>query len=267
MKRSLALLWMIPALLGQGQGGDASADPGPVGGPGFEPWDERVRLEPGTVLGPLGFSALHVQGLVATESHFFFTSVNPLTKQGWISKVRRPSLQLELQRELTFGTDFHPGGMDLKELLWVPVAAYSPKSHARIVTVNPEDLSVQVRFEVEDHIGAVARDGGRVIGATWDAEEFYVWDLEGKLLETRKNPTGVAYQDCKAISGHLMCCGGDVVDWIDLETWQLKRRFPVGRSMQGHSLSREGVSLLGDRLFLMPDDGLGCRFYEFRLVQ
>lgn len=226
------------------------------------------RLESVGVSDPVAFNAFHIQGLVATPDAFIFTSVESLARRGWIFKADRQSLQCVQRRALAQGNDFHPGGMDFDgQFLWVPLAAYTRKSHARILSLDPATLEGETRWEVEDHIGALSRVENLLIGASWDAEDFYFWDLTGRLLETRKNPTGVAYQDCKGASGFLVCCGGDAVDWIEVSSWRLAKRFPVGKSLAGHSLCREGISLLKDRVFLMPDDGIQCRFYELKLSE
>jgi len=103
-----------------------------------------------------------------------------------------------------------------------------------------------------------------LIGANWDAETFYFWTLEGDLKDKRKSPTGVAYQDCKGVGDYLACLGGGYLDWIDVDRWKLVKRFAVEKSLKGSSLSREGLGLLADRVFFLPDDGPDARVYEYR---
>jgi len=84
----------------------------------------------------------------------------------------------------------HPGGMQSDgQRLWIPLA--ESRRHGRsLIRVFP--LAVlskgrpplpELEFLVEDHIGAVAVSAARkvVIGASWDTERVYVWDLGGRL--------------------------------------------------------------------------------------
>ncbi len=213
----------------------------------------------------LGFNAFHVQGLLVTDAHIFFTSVNVLKSEAWIFQLDARTLKPLGKRELSIGRDIHPGGIDADaRCIWVPVAAYRKHSHTHILTVDPQTLDVTRRFEVPDHIGAVARHEDMLIGANWGAEEFYFWTLDGRLKAKKKSPTGVAYQDCKGIGSCLACLGGGYLDWIDVKAWKLVKRFRVGRSLRGSSLSREGLGFLGESVFFLPDDGRHARIYEYR---
>ncbi|MBN2309024.1 MAG: hypothetical protein JXR94_08645 [Candidatus Hydrogenedentes bacterium] len=213
----------------------------------------------------LGFDACHVQGLAVTADHFFFTSVNRSKREGWLFKIARESMDVVAKRNVAIDEDFHPGGIDFDgRLLWVPVAVYSKKSHAYIVSVAPDTLECVTRFEVDDHIGAIACAGERLIGANWDAEAFYIWTRDGRLLERRKSPTGIAYQDCKAHGAYLVCGGGGCLDWIDVADWRLVKRFPLGTSREGSPLSREGAALFDGEVYFLPDDGPSARIYQCR---
>lgn len=223
-------------------------------------------LEYRAVSPAVGFNAFHVQGLLVGKDHVFFTSVNRFKGQAWIFKLDRKTTKLVAKRNLTVGRDIHPGGIDFDgRSIWVPVAAYFKRSHTHIMTVDPATMEAKPRFQVDDHIGAVARHGDLLIGANWDALDFYFWTLDGKLTDKRKSPTGVAYQDCKAVNGHLACLGGGYLDWIDVATWKLVKRIPVGRSQTGSPLSREGLAIEGTSVFFLPDDGPKAVIYEYRL--
>ncbi|MBN1343952.1 MAG: right-handed parallel beta-helix repeat-containing protein [Phycisphaerae bacterium] len=212
----------------------------------------------------VGFNAFHVQGLLVTKDHFYFTSVNVLRSEAWIFKLDRKTMKLIGKRNLAIGKDIHPGGIDFDgRSIWVPVAAYRKHSHTHMVTVDPGTLEAKTRFEVDDHIGAVACRGDGLIGANWSAEEFYFWSSDGRLEAKRPSPTGVGYQDCKAVGDHIACLGGGYLDWIDVKGWRLAKRFPVGKSERGSSLSREGLGLLGDSVFFLPDDGASAKVYEY----
>lgn len=226
---------------------------------------EAQSLKRGWISPVVGFDAFHVQGLLVTKNRFYFTSVNAKKGEGWLFKLDRGGLRQLGRRNVAIDQDIHPGGIDFDgRAIWVPVAAYRKHSHAHILSVDPETLEVRRRFEVNDHIGAIARHGELVIGANWGAEDFYFWTVDGKLLAKKKSPTGVAYQDCKGVDGYLACLGGGYLDWIDVERWQLVKRFPVARSLTGSSLSREGLGLLGSVVFFLPDDGLKARIYAYR---
>ena len=213
---------------------------------------------------PLGFDAHHVQGIVVTEDHFIFTSVDKPSFAAWVFKLSRADLALVDSRNVADMMDFHPGGLDFDgRFLWIPVAVYSPDSHANMVIADPETLRFKTVFEVHDHIGAAARIPGFIVGGNWSCEQFYFWDKDGILIDKRESPTGVGYQDCKGEYGCLMCTGGGYLDWIDPAEWKLVKRFVLGESDLGSPLSREGGALLGESVFFLPDDGAEGRIYEY----
>ncbi|MFH1538012.1 MAG: DUF6454 family protein [bacterium] len=226
--------------------------------------EEAKSLEAFSVTPEIGFDAHHVQGLVVTDKYFYFTSVEKANLAGWMFKVDRKTMKLVGKRNHAKFADIHPGGIDYDgKYIWMAMAVYTERSHAYIMIVDPETLKAKTKFEVKDHIGAVARHEDMVIGANWDAEEFYFWTLEGKLVDKRESPTGIGYQDCKGEGGWLACVGGGFLDWIDVDRWKLAKRFPLGKSLEGSPLSREGVALFGGRAFFLPDDGPTARIYEY----
>jgi len=231
------------------------------------PWLQECSLQLVQVHDPVGFDAFHVQGLWMDDKYVYFTSVRRLGLEGWIFKVDRKGAAETAKRNVAKGWDLHPGGIDYDgHRLWVPVAMYKKHSHTHVLSLDPETLTERLEFEVDDHIGALACHQGQVVGANWDAETFYFWNLEGTLLQKRGNPTGVAYQDIKAMDGYLACVGGEVLDWIKIDSWTLAKRYELKESSaQGHPMGREGVAILDDTVFFLPDDGPGCRLYEFQL--
>ncbi len=173
-------------------------------------------------------------------------------------------MALQSKRNLAVGEDIHPGGMDFDgDHIWVPVAAYTPKSHTTVLALDPHTLAQRKEFEWDDHIGGLARYKDLVIGLNWDSEDFYFWTLDGALVEQRKSPTGIAYQDCEGTGKYLVGVGGGYLDFIDVETWTLARRFTLGKSLEGSKLSREGMSLFDGSVFFFPDDGPEARVYEY----
>jgi hypothetical protein len=117
-------------------------------------------------------------------------------------------------------------------------------------------------FSVDDHISLIASNGtDRLYGTNWDTVNFYVWDWNGNLIEMVANPTDMAYQDCEFSDLYLICGGTKngggfgTIDYIDPESWTLVYRIEVGSTSLGHRLTREGLSLFGDEVFLLPEDG------------
>ena len=132
----------------------------------------------------------------------------------------------------TVATLDHPGGFQSdKTRLWIPLAESKRKGRSVIRAfpiagmIPGQPLKAEFEFSVNDHIGAVAvsMDQGILLGANWDTETVYVWDLHGTLkrtldgteLESRglgavRNPgsrAGLAVQDWKMIDGCLYASG------------------------------------------------------------
>lgn len=254
-----------------GAGGPAGTDPaGSL--PGLESIPEHIMtadtVSEYAVTPQFGFDAHHVQGLLVTQEHYFFTSVEKKSAAAWLFRLDRKTMQLEDSIDLARLMDFHPGGIDFDgKYIWVPVAVYTDYSHTNMMVVDPVKMRSRKVFEVDDHIGAVSVYGDKIIGANWSAREFYFWDRKGNLLDKKDSPTGVGYQDCKEDGGYMMCCGsGDKLDWIDIGEWKLAKRFEVGESLEGSPLCREGVDLHEGRVFFLPDDGARGRVYEMEFI-
>jgi hypothetical protein len=124
---------------------------------------------------------------------------------------------------------------------------------------NKNTLELEAQFAAADHIGCVAVDGSRVYGGNWDSRQIYVWDRDGQLIETRENTSGTSFQDTKARSGYLigggLRPGGGSIDWLDARDLRLLRRIRVGKTDRGVMMTREGMAVAGDRLYLLPEDG------------
>ena len=120
-----------------------------------------------------------------------------------------------------------------------------------------------------DHIGCVAVTPEFLIGGNWDSRDFYVWDRQGKLLRKVPGTTGNGYQDLKFHDGRLVASGlllGNkaALDWLDFPSLHLIRRFPLGDTDRGQPLTREGMTIFGDQLWLLPEDG-DSRLFVFEL--
>jgi hypothetical protein len=218
------------------------------------------QLGPGQVI-TLHGKVFHVQG-VDLDSHFIYvTSIDKKRHRAYLHKF---TLDGTLVRavDLTDGPRYHPGGLTLDgEHLWVPVAETKPDSSAQILQIDKTTLDVVSSFAVADHIGAVAVRDERLYGATWEAKAFYLWDRNGKILGHPVNPTQVSYQDMKFIDGELVASGlmpgkqSGAVDWLDPDTFEPRQRLPVGKMNNGPVWTREGMTLKGGKLYLLPADG------------
>jgi len=230
-------------------------------------YENVESIELVSVFPPFGTDVHHVQGLFMTDEHVFFTSVDKYSAKGWLHKYDRRTMKLAASRNLAKGLYVHPSGFDYGGgAFWIAMAVYKRETASKIFEVDPETLKARIRFEVEDHIGLIARAEDVIIGANWNAELFYFWDEDGSLLEKRESPTGIGYQDCKADSGFLACASGNKLDIIDLKEWRLVKRIEIGDSQAGNAMGREGVALHGGRVYFLPDDGMDARVYEFRFI-
>ncbi len=177
----------------------------------------------------LDFESCHPQGLVKVDDRFFLSTVKvdrDVPKIfSWLSRrdqSTKPGSGLLIEfdedgkkiRELNLGEgdSFHPGGMDFDgEFIWVPVAEYRPKSSTVIYQVSIKTWTAAPIFKVEDHIGALVfnRDAKTLVGMNWNAQHFYEWTLDGKLLRTVDNKSkSIQYQDCKYAGDQSMICSG-----------------------------------------------------------
>jgi len=219
---------------------------------------------------PLQFATYHVQGLELTEQFYFVTSVDKEQNRGWLFKIDRQNAKLNSKIELTDSTLIHPGGLQFDgHYLWIPNAEYKSQGRTMIYGVDPNSLEMCTSFPVDDHIGAIASDGKKLLyGVNWDALHFYTWDFDGHQLNRIDSPTSMAYQDIKYFAGKLLCSGhkddDSVIDIIDPENWTLLKRIDLPQDVWKNTLSREGMTFDGN-LYFLPDDGLDSRILIFAL--
>jgi len=219
---------------------------------------------------PLQFATYHVQGLELTEQFYFVTSVDKEQNRGWLFKIDRQNAKLNSKIELTDSTLIHPGGLQFDgHYLWIPNAEYKSQGRTMIYGVDPNSLEMCTSFPVDDHIGAIASDGKKLLyGVNWDALHFYTWDFDGHQLNKIDSPTSMAYQDIKYFAGKLLCSGhkddDSVIDIIDPENWTLLKRIDLPQDVWKNTLSREGMTFDGN-LYFLPDDGLDSRILIFAL--
>ncbi len=199
----------------------------------------------------------------------------------------------------------HPGGMQSDgKRLWIPIAESKPKSHSRICVfplaamVAGQPLQPAFEFPVNDHIGAVAvtADLDFVLGANWDTESVYVWDLPGNLKRTLTGSalamrrlglaagpggqTGVAVQDWKAIGDRLFASGLNRASAVQAMSsrscWLSFTNFlapdfgsrVVALPLQGRTeLCREAMAVAEGRIYFLPEDlGASNRLFQLPLT-
>ena len=188
----------------------------------------------------------------------------------------------------------HPGGMQSDgQRLWIPTAQSKAKSRS-IIRVFPlaaiiagQPLKPQFEFPVNDHIGAIAVSTNHnvVLGANWDTESVYVWDLQGNLKRTLTGSdpgadprSGDAVQDWKIIGDRLFASGlarepGAAAtvpksrfivftNFLESDFHQSAAPLP---SHKGSELAREAMAISDGAVLFLPED-LGTSNRIFRVA-
>jgi hypothetical protein len=198
----------------------------------------------------------------------------------------------------------HPGGMQSDGTrLWIPLAE-SRRNGRTIIRVFALDgmvtgrpLKSEFEFSVNDHIGAVAvtAQRGLVLGANWDTETVYVWDLGGHLQRTLtgadlgarglgaatsgSGQAGVAVQDWKFIGAQLFASGllrapassasssksrlGSFDKFLERD---FQKRVVAVPLYQGTELANEGMAVSDGAVYFLPEDiGVSNRLFRVRL--
>jgi len=159
---------------------------------------------------PLRFDAHHPQGMARVGSMWWISTVDIEARRGYVLAVDGDGQLVD--RVLVGDSDkHHPGGMDFDgDAFWIAAAEYRPDSSATIFRMEPGHQPERV-FEVDDHVGAIARCGrdGDLVGWSWGSRRFYRWSLDGTLVAARENPSFfVDHQDCQWLGdGRLLCSG------------------------------------------------------------
>ncbi len=133
---------------------------------------------------PLGYAKTHhVQGLAIDSKRVYVSSVERATSLGWLFVLNRASLTIESTHRLALASQFHPGGMQLRDgRLYLPLAEYRPLSSASllIIDLSPLDdpnksqrrVAIRSWTSIDDHIGSIAVDpAGRMFIANWFVTE------------------------------------------------------------------------------------------------
>jgi hypothetical protein len=212
----------------------------------------------------------HVQGIDTDGVHLWVTSVDRDTRKGYLQEFAVADGRLERTVEVQDGARFHAGGIAADaDSIWIPVAEYRASSTATIQRRNKRTMELEFQFPVADHIGCIAVTSQLVIGGTWDSRDFYVWDHQGKLIRKVAASSGNAYQDLKVRDGQLIASGllsGNraAVDWVDISSMKLIHRAAFGNTDRSQPLTREGMTVFENRLWLLPEDG-DSRLFVFDL--
>ena len=216
----------------------------------------------------------HVQGIDTDGTRLWVTSVDRANRKGFLQEFSLPEGRLRRTFELQNGDRFHPGGISADaDALWIPVAEYRRASTALIQRRNKKSFALEFEFEVSDHIGCLAVTPEFLIGGNWDSRDFYVWNHQCKLLRKVTNTTGNGYQDIKVHNGQLVASGllaapvdgrRAAIDWLDLNSFAHLRRVVLGDTDRKQPFTREGMTIHGSRLWLLPEDR-ESRLFQFDL--
>lgn len=212
----------------------------------------------------------HVQGIDVHGSTLWVSAVDVKKKRGLLFTFDRKTGKLIQSTTVHSGVRYHPGGISLEgNSVWVPVAEYRRSSTTTIQKRNRRTLALESEFVVDDHIGALAVVKEGLLGANWDAREFYLWTLAGKQLRRITNPTGLAIQDMKyrgrvLIAGGLQRSGAGTVVWLEWPSLRVSRTMHTGRTDRGVAFTHEGLAIRGRTLYLLPEDG-PSRLFAFEL--
>lgn len=194
----------------------------------------------------------------------------------------------------------HPGGLQSDgSRLWVPIAESRRAGRSVLRAYALASLMAgaraQAEFEVaiDDHIGALAveADQERILGAAWDTETVYVWDLNGKLLRSLTGPElvarglgiapgssglpGLAVQDWKWLGDELLACGlvrlpgaaGTTSRFMGLKNAldrSVQRWSVTLPPREGVQLGREAMAVSQGAAYFLPED-LGATNRAFRI--
>jgi hypothetical protein len=171
----------------------------------------------------------HTQGMEIVDGQFYVTArlETARPRQAILARTRPQSAGWDTW-EITPRTPAgasgrldHPGGFQFDGArFWIPIS--QSVRHGRTIIrvfalarLRPDQIPVaDFEFEVADHIGAlaVATNQNIVLGASWDTETVYVWDLKGRLKRTLTG-TELKNRDLGIVSGPNGHGGVAVQDW------------------------------------------------------
>jgi hypothetical protein len=213
-------------------------------------------------------TVFHVQGVDLDAEHIWLTSVDSTAHKGYLHQFNRKTGAFERQVEVTDGERYHPGGFSIHgDVIWVPVAEYKPNSSATILELDKKTLTVKGKISVADHIGCVAVTADTLIAGNWGSRKLYVLGMDGKVIRVIDTPSQNQYQDIKFVHGMLVGGGNltkttGAVDWYAWPSMQQMKSLASGTTDRGRLYSAEGMTVKGQDLYLLPEDG-PTRLFHF----
>lgn len=252
----------------------------------------------------------HTQGLEKVGADLYITArredISPKRAFLFRTRVQAPSWEAwdisPIDPDGTVSKMDHPGGFQSDGTnLWIPLAESRRNGNSVIRAFALKDLTSGtpprpvVEFKVADHIGAIAvcPSQDRVIGASWDTERIYIWDLKGRSIQTLDDAqlrplglgsspapsdrSGIAVQDWK-FDGQTLIASGLRKDPTSGTTASLShmlvaenfpRTQPRSRvvrlpTMERLELAHEGMAIDATHIWFIPED-LGRTNRLFRL--
>ena len=113
---------------------------------------------------PLRFDAHHPQGMARVDSTWWISTVDVDRRLGFVLAVDAAGDEIE-RVAVGDAARYHPGGMDFDgTALWIASAEYVPNSSATVYRMEPGGQPERA-FDVDDHVGAIARCGSDGIAA------------------------------------------------------------------------------------------------------
>lgn len=245
--------------------------------------DRTTAWQEGTHL-TLRFDAHHPQGICAADGVSWLSTVDLGRATGHL--IGFDDAGEELSRiELVEGERFHPGGMDATPAgVLVALAEYRPRSSTSVLVADLAAGTCSTLFEFPDHLGAVvAVDEERIFAATWGSRDLLLLDRDGRILDSRPNPTHVVdFQDLQLVGPGTVACTGTStlvfgdrlepmggVGVVDLDGLDLVHEAPITLRSDSpdRSLTYNAVRFRSDdeRLVLeaVADDGPGVRLLRW----
>jgi hypothetical protein len=202
----------------------------------------------------------HVQGIDVDGGMLWISSVDAPARKGYLTKVELASGRTISQVEIQDGKRIHPGGIALDgDSIWVPVAEYHRGGPSWIERHDKRTLKLVSRFEVADHIGCVAASDRELVGGSWASRTIYRWKKDGSQISRLANPIATEWQDLK-IAGRKLFASGPAsktegaIEWLSLPEFLLERRVTTGTTDRGVLFTQEGMTIRGNRLYLLPED-------------
>jgi hypothetical protein len=226
---------------------------------------------------PLRFDSHHPQGMARVGSMWWISTVDTPARRGLIMGVDEHGELLE-QVPVGDSVRYHPGGMDFDgTAFWISCAEYRPDSTTTVYRMVPGEQPHEA-FDVDDHVGALARCGpdGDIVGWSWGSRYFYRWTVDGHLRAARVNPAFfVDHQDCQWLDGGYLLCGGVAevglasgpgwlggIGLLDVDELVMQREvpFPIYSCATGRVATHNPLwaEVRGDQLLVhvLPDDGM-----------